>query len=100
MSRSRSLRCSFTLLVVFWALFGPWAFYSYFYGENSVSTLKGLKETYSRLKKERDYWADRNELLRERLQSFKENKDFYYKKLAREMFVKGKDNEDVILFVK
>ncbi|MEO2083731.1 MAG: hypothetical protein ABGX12_06890 [Desulfurobacteriaceae bacterium] len=52
------------------------------------------------MKKERDYWKERNELMEERLSAIKSNKEFYYDKLAREMFVKGKSGEEVILFVK
>jgi hypothetical protein len=46
------------------------------------------------------YWQDRNEFLRERLASLNAHKDYYYHKLGREMLVKGKEGEEVILFVR
>ena len=81
-------------------LFGPWAIYSYFFGENSLSTYREPKETYRTLKKEREYWKSRNEILKEKIAAFEKNERFYYEKLSREMFVKGKKGEEVILFVK
>ncbi len=81
-------------------MFGFWAFYSYFLGENSLSTYRELKKTYAELEKEKEYWESRNEILKERIAAFEKNKEFYYHKLAREMFVKGKEGEEVILFVK
>jgi len=97
---SRNLKCKFRWLLVFWALFAPWAFYSYFLGENSLMTYRELKSTYRALKREREYWKNRNEILKERISAFEKNKKFYYEKLAREMFVKGKEGEEVILFVR
>ena len=93
-------RCRLRWLILFWALFGPWAFHSYFFGENSLSTLKELKKTYSQLEKERNYWKTRNEVLRERISALKSNQDYFYHKLGREMFVRGKEGEEIILFVK
>ncbi|MEO2069677.1 MAG: hypothetical protein ABGX27_09260 [Desulfurobacteriaceae bacterium] len=95
-----NLKCSFKLLLLLWLLFAPWAFYSYFLGENSFTTYLHLRETYEKLKEEEKYWENKNEILKERLTAFEKNKDFYYQKLAREMFLKGKEGEEVILFVK
>ncbi len=81
-------------------MFGFWAVHSYFIGENSLATFKELRETYTKLKREEEYWRSRNEILREKISAFEKNKQFYYNKLAREMFVKGKKGEEVILFVK
>ena len=100
MSQSRNLKCKFRYLIAFWALFGPWAFHSYFLGDNSLATLAKLKRTYARLEREMRYWQDRNEFLKERLASLNAHKDYYYHKLGREMLVKGKEGEEVILFVK
>ncbi len=97
---SRNRKCRFSPLLIFWLLFIPWVVYSYFFGENSSVTLSELKITEEKLKKERDYWKERNELMEERLSAIKSNEKFYYEKLAREMFVKGKSGEEVILFVK
>ncbi len=97
---SPKLKCRLRWLILFWALFGPWAFHSYFFGKNSLSTLRELKETYGRLKVERDYWKMRNEILKEKLSALKNNKDYFYHKLGREMFVRGKEGEEIILFVK
>ena len=97
---SPNLKCRLIYLVIFWALFGLWAFHSYFLGENSLSTLSELRTTYKLLERERDYWKTRNEILKERLSSLEANKDYYYHKLGRELFVRGKEGERVILFVK
>jgi len=97
---SPNLKCRLIYLVIFWALFGLWAFHSYFFGENSLSTLSELRTTYRLLERERDYWRTRNETLRERLSSLEANKDYYYEKLGRELFVRGREGERVILFVK
>ncbi|ADY73326.1 hypothetical protein Dester_0677 [Desulfurobacterium thermolithotrophum DSM 11699] len=95
-----NLKCRFRYLLIFWIFFVPWAIYSYFFGENSLSTYLKLKETYKQLKKEENYWKNQNEILKERLSAFEKNKEFYYHKLAREMFLKGKKGEEVILLVK
>ncbi len=87
-------------MVAFWLLFGPWAFYSYFFGKNSLSTLIGLKETYQRLKVERDYWESRNEVVKVKLKALKENEKYFYHKLGRELFVRGKEGKETVLFVK
>jgi len=50
--------------------------------------------------KEKEYWEDQNEMLKEKLEALQKNKKFYYEKLAREMFLKGKEGEEVILFVR
>ena len=97
---SRSLKCNLRFLFLFWLFFAPWAFYSYFFGKDSLSTLMELRQTYASLKGERDYWKERNLLLKEKLSSLKANKGYYYEKLAREMLVKGREGEEVILFVK
>jgi len=97
---SPNLKCRLIYLVIFWAVFGLWAFHSYFLGENSLSTLAELRKTYKLLERERDYWKTRNDVLRERLTSLEANKDYYYTKLGRELFVRGKEGERVILFVK
>ena len=97
---NQSPKCKFRWLFLFWALFAPWAFYSYFLGENSLLTYMELKETYRALKKEKEYWENKNEILREKISAFEKNRKFYYEKLAREMFVKGKKDEEVVLFVK
>jgi len=97
---SPKLKCSLKWLVLFWALFGPWAFYSYFFGNNSLSTLGELKSTRFKLERERDYWRNRNEFLREKIEALKENSDYLYNKLGRELFVRGKEGEEVILFVR
>ncbi len=96
----KSLNCKFRWLFVFWALFVPWALYSYFIGKNSLRTLSDLKRTEGILKREKEYWENRNQVLKLKLASLKRNKQFYYNKLAREMFVRGKKKEEVILFVK
>ena len=100
MSRKRSLKCRLWPLLLLWAAIVPWFLYSYFLGENSVRELHRLKETEERLKREADYWQFQNEVLKEKLSALKEDSDFYYEKLAREMLVKGKKGEEVILFVK
>jgi cell division protein FtsB len=81
-------------------LFIPWAIYSYFFGENSLITYLGLRSAYVSLLKEKEYWEDQNEMLKEKLEALQKNKKFYYEKLAREMFLKGKEGEEVILFVR
>jgi len=96
----KSLNCKFRWLIIFWALFIPWALYSYFVGENSLRTLSNLKRTERILKREKEYWEERNRVLKLKLASINRNKQFYYDKLAREMFVRGKEKEEVILFVK
>jgi len=97
----QNLKCRFRYIILFWIFFAPWAFYSYFLGDNSLSTYRKLKETYKELKKEENYWKNRNEILKERITAFEKNRNFYYQKLAREMLLKGKkDKEEVILFVK
>ncbi|WP_456454706.1 FtsB family cell division protein [Thermovibrio sp.] len=96
----KSPSCKFRWLILFWALFIPWALYSYFVGENSLRTLSSLKKTEEILKREKEYWEERNKVLELKLASIKRNKQFYYDKLAREMFVRGKKKEEVILFVK
>ncbi len=100
MSRKRSLKCRLWPLLLLWAAIVPWFLYSYFLGENSVSELRQLKDTERRLKKEVNYWQLQNEIVKEKLSALKENSNFYYEKLAREMLVKGKKGEEVILFVK
>jgi len=85
--------------VIFWVLAVPWFVYSYFFGESSVSELKRLEQTKVLLEREAEYWKFRNEVLREKISALKENKRFYYEKLAREMFLKAKPGEEVILFV-
>jgi cell division protein FtsB len=97
---SPTLKCRFLYLLIFWAFFSLWAFHSYFFGENSLSTLSELERTYKVLERERDYWKFRNEVLLEKLTSLEANKDYYYHKLGRELFVRGKEGERVILFVK
>ena len=97
---SPNLKCRLIYLVIFWALFGLWAFHSYFLGENSLLTLSELRQTYQALEREKNYWKTRNEVLRERLSSLEESRDYYYEKLGRELFVRGKEGERVILFVK
>jgi len=97
---NRKRKCKFIYLIIFWSLAFPWFFYSYFFGKNSVSKLKELRETEAKLEKERNFWKLQNEILEEKINQIEANKRFYYEKLAREMFLKGKDNEEVILFVK
>ena len=97
---SRSLKCNLKYLFFFWLAFASWAFYSYFFGKDSLTTLMELHQTYRALERERDYWKNRNSLLKEKIDSFKANKDYYYEKLAREMLVKGREGEEVILFVR
>ena len=100
MSRKRSLKCRLWPLLLLWAIIVPWFLYSYFLGENSVRELHRLKRTEKRLKREADYWQFQNEILKEKLTALKEDRNFYYEKLAREMLVKGRKGEEVILFVK
>jgi len=100
LSRSLNLKCRLWPLLLLWIAIVPWFLYSYFLGENSVRELRQLKETEKRLKKEVSYWELQNEILKEKLTALKENSSFYYEKLAREMLVKGKKGEEVILFVK
>ena len=97
---SRSPKCSFVWLFLFWLAFGGWALYSYFFGENSLSTYRELSKTRKVLEAERKYWKLKNEMLKEKISAFIKNKEYYYEKLAREMFVKGREGENVILFVK
>jgi len=100
LSRKRNLKCRLWPLLLLWAAVVPWFFYSYFVGENSVRELQKLKNTKRELKKEANYWQFQNEILKEKLAALKENSKFYYEKLSREMLVKGKEGEEVILFVK
>ena len=100
MSRNRSLKCKLWPLFLLWAAVISWFGYSYFLGKNSVKELRQLRKTSERLKREADYWKFQNEVLKEKLSALKENSSFYYEKLAREMLVKGKKDEEVILFVK
>lgn len=100
MSRKREFKCRFLYVFLLWAVVVPWFFYSYFVGKNSVTYLRDLKRTEERLQREADFWKFQNEILREKLSQLKENRSFYYEKLAREMLVKGKEGEEVILFVK
>jgi len=93
-------KCRFLWLILFWLVFIPWFIFSYFFGENSLITYASLKATYAKLLKEKDYWEERNEILREKIESLEKNKNYYYHKLAREMFLKGKKGEETILFVK
>jgi len=81
-------------------LFGIWFLYSYFVGENSLLSYRQLKENLKKLERERSYWVNRNSILKERISSFEKNRDFYYEKLAREMFLKGRKGEKVIVFVR
>lgn len=97
---SPKLKCKLRWLILFWALFGPWAFYSYFFGENSLKTLRELRKTCHTLEVERDYWKTRNEVLREKISSIDANAGYFYHKLGRELFVRGKKGEELILFVK
>jgi cell division protein FtsB len=97
---SQSLKCNLKWLFVFWIFVAPWAFYSYFFGKDSLTTLMELHQTYRALERERDYWKNRNSILKEKINSFNANRDYYYEKLAREMLVKGREGEEVILFVK
>ncbi|WP_457567159.1 FtsB family cell division protein [Desulfurobacterium sp.] len=87
------------LLIAGWAVFLPFYFYSYFFGENSLKTLGELRENYRRLQDEKNYWNTKVEILNERIKAIEKNKNFYYEKLAREMFVKGKEGEQTFLFV-
>ncbi len=100
MSQNRSLKCRLWPLFLFWAVVLSWFSYSYFFGKNSIKELRQLKKTAEKLEKEADYWKFQNEVLEEKLSALRENSSFYYEKLAREMFVKGKKGEEVILFVK
>jgi len=93
-------KCRIVWLVLFWVVIGTWAFHSYFIGENSLSTLQELKETAKRLEREKAYWEMRNEILREKIKALDSNRDYYYEKLGRELFVRGKEGEEVFLFVK
>lgn len=99
MSRKRNLSCRLWPLLLLWAVIIPWFLHSYFVGENSVRELQKLKDTERRLKREVNYWQLQNEVLKEKLTALKENSSFYYEKLGREMLVKGKNGEEVILFV-
>ena len=63
-------------------------------------TYLGLRSAYVSLLKEKVYWEDQNEMLKEKLEALQKNKKFYYEKLAREIFLKGKEGEEVILFVR
>ncbi|WP_456396790.1 FtsB family cell division protein [Desulfurobacterium sp.] len=87
------------LLIVGWVIFLPFYLYSYFFGENSLKTLKELQENYQRLQMEKKYWNTKVEILNERIKAIEKNQKFYYKKLAREMLVKGKKGEEIFLFV-
>lgn len=99
LKRKKKVKCSYFYLFVFWLLVLPWFIYNYFFGENSVAELKRLEQTRRLLEKEAEYWKFRNEVMEEKISALKKNKKFYYEKLAREMFVKGKPGEEVILFV-
>ena len=74
--------------------------YSYFLGDNSLISYNELKDNYRKLKKEEAYWRNLNSIYKQKISSFKRNKEFYYEKLAREMFLKYRNGEKVILFVK
>jgi len=87
------------LLVIGWVVFIPFYFYSYFLGENSLQTLRNLEKNYQKLVKEEEYWHSKTDVLSERIKSIEENMDFYYEKLAREMFVKEKEGDKTFLFV-
>ncbi|SNR85902.1 hypothetical protein [Desulfurobacterium atlanticum] len=88
------------ILVVGWAVFVPFYFYSYFVGENSLTTLRQLEANYKKLLKEKEFWQSKIDILSERIKTIEKNKDFYYEKLAREMFIKGKEGEETFLFVR
>ncbi len=74
--------------------------YSYFLGDNSLISYNELRQNYKRLLDEREYWRNLNSIYRQKILSFKRNQDYYYEKLAREMFLKSKEGEKVIIFVK
>ncbi len=74
--------------------------YSYFLGDNSLISYNELRQNYKRLLDEREYWRNLNSIYRQKILSFKQNQDYYYEKLAREMFLKSKEGEKVIIFVK
>gem|GEM_PF-842732 len=93
-----NLKCRYIL--IFWVFFLTWFVYSYFLGDNSLISYNELKDNYRKLKKEEAYWKNLNSIYEQKISSFKRNKEFYYEKLAREMFLKYRNGEKVILFVK